>query len=83
MTILKNLFVILAAALSGVYLLNLGFGVVELVPDILPGIGSLDEATATLILINCLAYFGFDARRLLNRDAQRPIKQVPNTQTSR
>lgn len=79
MSLLKNLFVALTGVLSAVYLLNLGFGGVELIPDILPGIGNLDEATATVLLLNCLAYFGFDAGRLLKREPTRPIKEVPNT----
>ena len=79
MNVLKTLFVALTGVLSAVYLLNLGFGGVELVPDILPGIGNLDEAAATVLLLNCLAWFGFDARRLLNREPTRPIKEVPNT----
>jgi hypothetical protein len=38
--------------------LNVGVGVVEFVPDHLPLVGNLDEATATFLLLNCLAYLG-------------------------
>jgi hypothetical protein len=53
----------LAAALglfSAIYLLNPGAGGVEFISDIFPIVGNLDEATAVLILIRCLAYFGLD-----------------------
>ena len=31
-------------------------------------IGNLDEAAAALLLLNCLAYFGFDLRRFFGRN---------------
>ena len=37
-----------------------GFGVFEFIPDTFPFIGNLDEATATLLLLSTLAYFGID-----------------------
>jgi hypothetical protein len=46
------------AALCGVYLANPTLGVFELIPDNLPFVGNLDEATATAILISCLGYLG-------------------------
>jgi hypothetical protein len=42
------------------YLLNLGFILVEIIPDNGPIFGNLDEATAMALLMNCLAYFGVD-----------------------
>ncbi len=48
------------------YIINLGFGIVEFIPDNVPIIGNLDEAAATLILINCMAYFGLDIRSVIN-----------------
>jgi hypothetical protein len=53
----------LAAALglfSAIYLLNPGMGGVEFISDFIPIAGNLDEATALLILIRCLAHFGLD-----------------------
>lgn len=46
--------------LSAIYLLNPGAGAIEFIPDLTPLIGNLDEATALLILIRCLAHFGID-----------------------
>ncbi len=37
--------------LSIIYLINPGSGLIEIIPDVLPWIGNLDEATATGILI--------------------------------
>lgn len=42
------------------YLLNIGVGVIELIPDGIPIIGNLDEAAATILLINYLRYLGID-----------------------
>ncbi|MFM9963740.1 MAG: hypothetical protein ACKV2Q_21230 [Planctomycetaceae bacterium] len=60
MQLLKSLFVLLLGAISALYLLNFGVGVVEFIPDNLPLIGNLDEAAATYLLLNCLAYFGLN-----------------------
>jgi hypothetical protein len=43
--------------LGGVYLLNPTWGLFELLPDALPGIGNLDEAGAAAMLIFGLRYF--------------------------
>lgn len=57
---MKSFFVALAAAFSAVYLLNPTMGAVELIPDIVPVLGNLDEATAMAILVACMRYFGYD-----------------------
>ena len=48
--------------LAGLYLLNPGFGVFELIPDNVPFIGNLDEVTATFLVLSALAHFGYDIR---------------------
>ncbi len=71
MRAIKSLFVLLLGAISALYLLNVGVGVVEFVPDNLPLVGNLDEATATFLLLNCFAYFGVNIgplRKLLSKD---------------
>ena len=78
MQALKSLFVMLLGAISALYLLNFGVGVFEFVPDNLPLVGNLDEATATFLLLNCLAYFGINIgplRKLLPADTR--IKSEP------
>ena len=55
---IKNVIVLITGILSLMYLLNFGAGFIELIPDNIPVIGNLDEATATVLLLNCLRYFG-------------------------
>ncbi len=53
-----------------IYLLNLDMGVFELIPDVVPVIGNLDEVGATLLLVRCIQTIrgkdpvGVDAQRL-------------------
>ncbi len=78
MQAIKSLFVLLLGAISGLYLLNVGAGFVEFVPDNLPLVGNLDEATATFLLLNCLAYFGINIgplRKLLPADKRLKSEQ--------
>ena len=63
---MKATFMILLALVSGAYLLNLTFGV-DILPDNLPFIGNLDEATATALLLGSLRYFGLDLTTLFKR----------------
>jgi len=53
--------------LSLLYLLNTGAGILGEIPDILPFVGNIDEATATAVLISCLAYLGIDLTRIFRR----------------
>jgi hypothetical protein len=63
MRLIKGSFVLLVGILSAAYLANIGAGVVELIPDNIPVLGNIDEAGATLLLLNCLAYFGLYPQR--------------------
>jgi len=56
----KNILVVIVGLLSALYLLNPTAGILELIPDNIPGIGNLDEATAVFLLLSCFRYFGFD-----------------------
>ena len=53
---LKN---IAMAAACGLYLVYPSFGLFELIPDALPLVGSLDEATATAGLLYALSNLGW------------------------
>lgn len=68
---LKSLIVLILGVLSGLYLINPSAGIIELLPDNFPIIGNLDEAAATLLFLNCLAYFGIDLRNLFSRSEPR------------
>jgi hypothetical protein len=50
---------LLGAGLSGLFLSNLTFGIVE-IPDNLPFVGNLDEVLASAILFSCLSYLGIN-----------------------
>lgn len=71
MKIIKHLIVLSLGLISTLYLLNIGAGIFELIPDNIPIIGNLDEAAAALLLLNCLAYFGLDLRHLLRPNNQK------------
>jgi hypothetical protein len=60
MRLIRDVLVFSLGILSALYLLNLGFILVEIIPDNGPIFGNLDEATAMALLMNCLAYFGVD-----------------------
>lgn len=64
---MKSLFVALAGVLSFLYLLNPTLGVFEFIPDNLPLIGNIDEATATMVLLSVLRYFGWDITDLFKK----------------
>ena len=71
MKIIKHLIVFCLGVLATIYLLNIGAGIFEVIPDNVPIIGNLDEAAATLLLLNCLAYFGLDIRHLFQPTKQK------------
>jgi uncharacterized membrane protein YkvA (DUF1232 family) len=51
---MKDLFVGSAGLLALLYLLNPTLGVFEFIPDNIPLVGNLDEATASAVLITAL-----------------------------
>jgi uncharacterized membrane protein YkvA (DUF1232 family) len=61
---MKPLLVTLSGLLAFFYLLNPTFGVFEFIPDNIPVIGNLDEATATMVLLGALRYHGLDLTRV-------------------
>lgn len=62
MYFMKKIIVIVTGLLAGLYLLNPGFGIFELIPDNIPLVGNMDEATATFLVISSLAFFGIDLK---------------------
>jgi hypothetical protein len=63
MRLIKGILVFGSGVIAFIYLANIGAGFIELIPDNIPVFGNLDEAAATLLLLNSLAYFGLDLRR--------------------
>ncbi len=66
--IIKNVTVLGVGALAALYLLNPTAGVLELLPDVLPIVGNLDEATAVALLIGAARYYGVDLSNIFKRD---------------
>lgn len=67
---LKDLTVLGAGLIAAAYLVYPSFGLLEFIPDALPIVGNLDEATATVILVSAFRYYGVDLSRLFQRDNQ-------------
>jgi hypothetical protein len=67
---LKKIVVACLGIIALLYLLNIGAGIIELIPDNFPFIGNLDEASAVVLLLLCLKYFGFDLRKIFNKETK-------------
>lgn len=77
----KEMIVLGLGAVAGLYLLNPGFGMFEFIPDVTPIIGNLDEAGATLLLLNVFRYYGINLDRLFgNRTPPQLPPQNPREQ---
>ncbi len=72
---MKPVFVVLIGLASLFYILNPGAGIFELIPDNIPFLGNLDEATAVFILLSCLRYFNIDLANIFKRNAHRNIER--------
>jgi hypothetical protein len=73
--LLKEMVILAVAAIAAIYLVYPSLGFFELIPDAVPLLGSLDEASATLILVGTLRYYGFDISKLYGKREQ--PKQLP------
>jgi len=72
---IKSLLVFLIGVVCSIWLLNpIGLNL----DDAIPLIGNLDEGAAALILINCLAYFGFDMTRMF-KATERAVTKANGT----
>jgi hypothetical protein len=71
----KEVFILGLAALAGIYLINPTAGIFELLPDNIPLVGNVDEATATLILLSTLRHYGLDLTRLYGKPREEEIEK--------
>ncbi|MGJ8673729.1 hypothetical protein [Rubritalea sp.] len=55
---MKKFLSILGALASLFYLFNPGAGILEIIPDNIPGLGNIDEASVTILLVYCLTNLG-------------------------
>lgn len=78
MKIIKGFVVFSSGLIAFLYLANMGAGVIEFIPDNIPVFGNLDEAAATLLLLNSLAYFGLDLRRAASSSTSKSDKENAN-----
>ena len=66
------LFAAAGALVSAVYLANIGAGIFELSPDVVPGVGNLDEVIFSFLLVFCLRKLGIDLLPHLRRGGKQP-----------
>ncbi|TXI78351.1 MAG: DUF1232 domain-containing protein [Flavobacteriales bacterium] len=64
---MKKWLIAFAGMLAFIYLVNPTLGVFEFLPDNLPLVGNIDEATATMVLLGALRYFGWDLTNLFSK----------------
>ncbi len=50
------------------YMLNFGFGILEILPDNLPFVGNMDEAAALFLIYSSLDYFEINVKSLFTRN---------------
>ena len=63
--------------LSTLYVLNPTAGVFELIPDVLPIVGNLDEAAAMFLLFGAMRFLGMRMPDFIERWTQ-PLPQLPD-----
>lgn len=69
---------IMLSIISTIYLLNPTAGVFELIPDVIPVIGNLDEVGAVLLLLKSLGELGIGPqRRRKTVENERPEPEPP------
>lgn len=73
---MKGLLVFFLGIIAIMYLLNIGIGFIELIPDNIPFVGNLDEAGAVTLLLMCLRYFGIDVTKIFEKDRGKKIIEV-------
>ena len=73
---MKKTLVALVGVLAFLYLINPTMGMFEILPDNLPLVGNLDEATATMVLLAVFRYFGWDLTKLFFRRPPSDYRKV-------
>jgi hypothetical protein len=77
MRVFKDLVVIAVGFIAALYLIYPSFGWLEFIPDAMPLVGSMDEATATLLLVSAFRYFGLDLAQLFKRNNTPDTIELP------
>lgn len=63
----KDYIMLLVGIFATLYLINFGFGIIEILPDTLPFIGNVDEVLVTGVLISVLEYFDINITQWFKR----------------
>lgn len=74
---MKKFAVGMAGFLAFIYLLNPTAGVFEFIPDNIPLVGNLDDATATMVLLAALRFFGWDATQMFMKNQTIDFRKEP------
>ena len=65
-------------ALGAIYIINPTAGVFELIPDVIPVVGNLDEAAAMFLIFGAMRYLGMRMPDFIERWA-RPQPRLPDS----
>lgn len=63
----KDFLVVMAGVIGILYIMNPTAGILELIPDIIPFIGNLDEAAAMFLIYSAAEYFGYNIKSLFKK----------------
>ena len=69
---MKKIMMALLGLASIIYLLNPTAGIFEILPDNIPFLGNIDEASVTLLLLWVLRYFGIDPTQWFQPEKKKP-----------
>lgn len=72
---LKAIRMVVAGLMAIIYLLNPDAGIIELIPDNIPGIGNLDEVAATILLFKVFGHFGWNPFNSFGKGKGRKIRR--------
>ncbi len=76
----KEMVIVFLGLFAAIYLVYPSLGVFELIPDAIPLVGSMDEAGATVLLVNTLGYYGINLTSLYgkpDKKSRRVIRLPP------
>lgn len=76
---MKRFLIILSGLLSLIYLFNPGSGLVEFIPDVIPGLGNVDEGLAAYVLISVISYLTGKEFGLFSTKKEEEVKTIDSS----
>ncbi len=76
---MKRFLIILSGLLSLIYLFNPGSGLVEFIPDVIPGLGNVDEGLAAYVLISVISYLTGKEFGLFSAKKEEEVKTIDSS----